>query len=112
MSTKSGTVWKNGLFGFNCRHRMIPYVQGSIAPATIPAAVIEKQRQIDSIQRQMERQIFNMKKEAYLLRSAPFNLRRANLLEKKATSLFKEYVSFSKANKRVWYPERCRISLY
>lgn len=113
--TKSGTVWKNGLFGFNCRHRMIPYVQGSIAPATIPAAVIEKQRKIDSIQRQMERQIFEMRKEAYLLRSVPsssFCLRKAKMLEKKATSLFKDYVSFSKANKRVWYPERCRISLY
>lgn len=112
VTTKSGTVWKNGLFGFNCRHRMIPYIRGSLAPKMIPASIIDKQRKIDLIQRQMERKIFNMKKEAYLLRSASFNLQKAKLLEKRATSLFKEYVSFSKANKRVWYPERCRISLY
>ena len=112
ITTKAGKVWRNGLFGFNCRHRMKPYIAGSKPPAKVPQNVIEKERYIDSIQRQMERQIFNLKKEAYLLNISGINLKRAKILQKQASRMFKDYVEFSKANKRVWYPERCNISLY
>ena len=112
VTTKSGKVWRNGLFGFNCRHRMKKYMPGEKPPATIPKHIIEREREIDYIQRDMERKIFNMRKEAYLLRSASFNLQRAKMLEKQASQMYQQYINFSQSNNRVWYPERCRNGLY
>ena len=100
------------MFGFNCRHRMKKYMPGEKPPATIPKHIIEREREIDYMQRDMERKIFNMRKEAYLLRSASFNLQRAKMLEKQASQMYQQYINFSQSNNRVWYPERCRNGLY
>ena len=110
--TKSGNVWRNGLFGFNCRHMMIPYHPGSKAPAMIPKNIIEKERKIDQIMRQMERKIFQLRQEAHHLKGVSFDLKKIKALEKQAAALYQNYVAFAKQNKRVYYPERCRIGLY
>lgn len=55
-TTKAGVRYKNGLFGFNCRHEMTEYTPGS-KPITIPDAVVKRQREIEKTQREFERAI-------------------------------------------------------
>lgn len=62
-TTKAGKVWQNGcLSGFNCRHKMIPYNKGN-KPDTIPEEDIAKQRELEKIQREMERHIRKLRLE-------------------------------------------------
>lgn len=54
-TTKAGKTYRNGtLTGFNCRHKAIPYKKG-FKPQTIPAEVINRQREIEKKQRELER---------------------------------------------------------
>lgn len=55
-TTKRGIRYKNGLFGFNCRHQMTPYTPGS-KPTEIPDKVVEHQRELEKTQREFERAI-------------------------------------------------------
>ena len=103
-TTKSGKVWKNGLLGFNCRHKLYEYREG----ITIPK-VSERERRKDYAiterQRQYERAIRELKAE----RDTTLDAERRKKDRAKIKALTDKYIRFSKNNKRAYYPDRTRI---
>jgi hypothetical protein len=106
--TKNGRVWKNGLFGFNCRHRLIEYEDKTQPPLDYTSDEIAKEREITNKQRYMERLIFKKKLEAKLI--VKFNPDRARSLNVSAKDLNQQYQAYSKKNNHAFYPTRVAIS--
>ena len=118
-TTKSGKTYINGtLTGFNCRHTTTPYEKGN-RPGHIPSDVIERQRAIESRQRELERKIRQYETRALGWRASGKN---ALTKEEKAMSInaYKynhelvkkwqnEYISFSKKNNVPYYPSRLKV---
>lgn len=89
--------YKNNIInGFNCRHRLIPYAEGSKPPKKFPKKVMERERQINSTLRAMERDIREAKRKAILYNE--FDRRKADLYAKQAKELTKAYKAYAKAN--------------
>lgn len=107
VTTKSGKTWKNGLLGFNCRHRLYEYKVGMQIPNVSTKTRI-KQDKINQKQRYYERQIREAKTNALEMQRAGM---RDDYLKyrKKAIELNKKYIAFSQANDRAYYPDRCKI---
>ncbi len=118
-TTKAGKTYINGtLTGFNCRHTTTPYKKGN-KPINIPKEVIERQRAIESRQRELERKIRLYETRALGWRE---NGKTALTKQEKAMSInaYKhnhelvkkwqnEYISFSKKNNVPYYPSRLKI---
>ena len=118
-TTKSGKTYINGtLTGFNCRHTTTPYKKGN-KPNHIPSDVIERQRTIESRQRELERKIRQYESRALGWRA---NSKTALTKEEKALAIksYKhnhelvkkwqnEYINFSKENNVPFYPSRLKI---
>lgn len=98
----------NGLFGFNCRHRMIEYQPQSQPPMDYSASEIKKEREITNKQRAMERMIYKKRLQAHVLRHVDKVV--ATQVRKEATDLFKVYKEYSHKNNHAVYPDRCSIS--
>lgn len=113
VKTKSGKVWRNGLFGFNCRHTMVEYHPGFVEPKRIQPDVIAKQRKIEEKQRRLERDIYNLNRSSFLLDYSPLKEDRihAVMLRKKASALTKYYFNFCKNNKIPAYPENFKTTV-
>ena len=58
----------NGLLGFNCRHRLIPYNDEQVPPKGYTKAQTVRAYQLDLQQRAMEREIRRVKERAHLLK--------------------------------------------
>ena len=103
VTTKAGRTWKNGLLGFNCRHKLIPYKPGMRQPH-----VSEEQRKheyaIELKQREFERQIRKCKTDGKLLEGAEAQKQRL-----KAKQLTLEYQKFCVDNGRAFYKSRIVI---
>ena len=99
--------WKNGLFGFNCRHYMVEYKYGYQFPkATI--ATEEKQYKITTKQRYMERQVRYWRTEAEMNKGV--DVERYRKAIEKAKHYNKRYVDFSHSHNRPYYDTRTRIN--
>lgn len=96
----------NGLFGYNCRHRMIEYVDGMNPPMDYTHEEMEEDREVNSTQRGMEREIFRLKEKAVLLGKDPL----ATQYRKKATELTEQYKAYSEKHGRAWYEGRITLS--
>lgn len=94
--------------GYNCRHRLVEYVEGSIAPDEYTEEEIKAEYQIDSRQRQYENTIRQLKTEEQLLR-AYGNDKKASLLRKRWRRLQKRYEIFSLQNERPIYRWRTEV---
>lgn len=117
-TTKAGVTYKNGLFGFNCRHPKIPYQKGLRTPP-IPKQVIDRQRALETRQREIERycRIYDTrrlgwKQTAKTTKSAKEKaiakrqyMRNLNLLEKWEN----EYTRFCNKNNLTRYPSRLKV---
>ena len=106
VTTKSGKTYKNGLFGFNCRHYLIPYKDGYVFPKT-REAVEAKQYEITKTQRAMEREVRYWRTEAIELKGIDpiaYRKARANAIEAN-----KRYIAYSKEHNRAYYPSRVKI---
>ena len=118
-TTKAGKTYINGtLTGFNCRHTTTPYKKGN-KPTHIPADVIERQRAIETRQRELERKIRQYESRALGWKSqgqtavtkkeknmAGYNYRHNKNIVKKWQG---EYISFCKENNVPYYPSRLKI---
>lgn len=96
----------NGIIsGYNCRHRLIEYKDGSTAPKDFTPSEIKKEYEVDQKQRSMENRIRELKTEERLMRSAGFNEEAAKLRKqwRRETALYKAY---SLENNRAFYPYR------
>lgn len=105
-TTKAGRTYKNGLLGFNCRHKLVPYVFGMV----IPRVSKEQQKEeyaVNTRQRALEREVRKWRESALMHE----NVDRGKYLEakRKAAEWNKRYQAFSIENMRAYYPDRVRI---
>ncbi len=103
-TTKAGKTYKNGLLGFNCRHEIYEYVPYMRIPF-VSKEQQERENKINTKQRQYEDNIRKYKSIA-LFDEDKEKRKRAR---KRAIELNKEYIAFSKTNKRAYYPDRVKI---
>lgn len=102
-TTKAGKRYKNGLLGFNCRHRIEEY-KGALLPRVSEKerrkeyAITERQRALESAVRKWKC-------------TAETALRKEDIryAKKCAKTAYDEYVKFCKKNERPVYPMRVRI---
>lgn len=104
-TTKAGRTYKNGLLGFNCRHKLYPYVEGMVTP-TVSLAVQMRERAITRRQRELERNVLNWREETLMQKGNAIEYRKA---KQKAQFWYNEYVKYSKANGRAFYPDRIKV---
>lgn len=103
--TKAGRVYKNGLLGFNCRHKITPYV-GEM-PQKISAKERKAEYAITKKQREMERVVRNAKAEALTYQG--IDDKRAKEAKARARAVYKQYIEYSNKNNRAYYPMRTEI---
>ena len=104
-TTKAGITYKNGLLGFNCRHHLEQY-QGELLPQ-ISSEQSKKESDITKQQRAMERAVRKVEAKAIMLKD--IDARAARQAKREATKLYQEYMDFSVANNRAFYPSRIEI---
>lgn len=106
-TTKAGKTYKNGLLGFNCRHKLYAYKDGMQVPY-VSAKEQKQEYAITVRQRQMETQIRHYREE-YLIYHGTTDEALAQRARKKAIALNKQYIAFSRKNERAYYPDRVKI---
>lgn len=103
---KTGTQYKGGLLGYNCRHYLIPYKSGHRFPK--PDAKEErKQYEITKRQRALERNVIRWKTQA--LEYKGINKEQYELAKRKANEWNNAYIEFSETHNRAYYPARTKI---
>ena len=104
---KTGTQYKGGLLGYNCRHYLVPYQSGYEFPQ--PNREQErKQYEITVKQRYLERQVRKWKVEALTARYS--DPKRYEFAKEKSKTWQNAYINFSKANDRAYYRSRIQIA--
>lgn len=98
--------WKNGLFGFNCRHYMVEYKDGYRFPM-VKLETEKKQYKVTTKQRYMERQVRHWRTEADMAKGV--DPERYKYAREKAIKYNKRYMKFSHANDRPYYDTRTKI---
>lgn len=106
VTTKAGRTYRNGLLGFNCRHRLVEYVAGRKPPA-VSKETQQREKKIDQKQREYERAIINARENAIMLKDVD----NARYRQATATAqrLMQEYIQFSHEHGRHYYTSRVRI---
>ena len=107
-TTKAGKTYKNGLLGFNCRHRLYEYHAGDKIPK-ISKEEQERESYITAKQREYEKRIRNYREEYLQYKDVPNMRNEALRARKKAIALNKEYIKFSQDNERAFYPDRTKV---
>lgn len=105
-TTQAGKIYKNGLFGFNCRHYMVEYKPGFRFLNPSPQKEREEYK-ITIRQRQMETRIRNYRVEAEQFRG--IDRERYLRARKKAIEWNRKYQDYSRKNGRAYYPSRTKI---
>ncbi len=113
VTTKSGKVWRNGLFGFNCRHDLKEFTPRSKAPVSYSAEEIDKMRGIESKQRAFERRLYQIDMQRAIYESAgdKESLSEANRLRQKYKILETKYKLFCEKNQVKPQPSRYKTWL-
>lgn len=104
-TTKAGITYKNGLLGFNCRHKLEEY-RGKLL-ATISAEDRKKEYKITKKQRELEREVRKARVQALMLKD--IDLKGYKEAKIKAKAFYDRYKQFSQDNKRAYYPDRVTI---
>lgn len=101
-TTKAGKTYMNGLLGFNCRHRLIPYKDEQEPPQGYTKAQTLQAYQLNLQQRAMEREIRRVKERAHLLKGVEDVKDGAiNKLFAHARDMTEVYRKFCRDNNRV-----------
>ncbi len=105
-TTKAGKTYKNGLFGFGCRHEPKEYSPGMVIPR-VPESVRRAEEEVNASQRAYERAIVKARERALMLKDVD----REEYLKwrRKAIGLNREYIRFSREHGRAYYPDRTKI---
>lgn len=105
-TTKAGRTYKNGLLGFNCRHKLLEYKAEMVIPSVSKE---EQQRQYDitKTQRQMERGVIEARERA--LEYKGVNMREYRIWRTEAARRYGVYKAYSKEMGRAYYPDRVKI---
>lgn len=105
-TTKAGRTYQNGLFGFNCRHRLLEYKPRMV----IPTVSEEERKTEDAItrrQRAMEREVIFCREEALIDKDT--NVSEYRKWKKRAQEAYDAYKQFSTSHGRAYYPDRVKI---
>ncbi|AXF52137.1 MAG: minor capsid protein 2 [Podoviridae sp. ctcf755] len=95
--------------GYNCRHYLIEYEKGSVAPRHFTSKEIQKEYRIDQRQRLYENEIRHKKTMETLLRQQGFK-EEASKMREQWQNLNKRYEEYSIKNGRAFYRWRTKIS--
>lgn len=104
-TTKAGRRYKNGLLGFNCRHKLEKY-NGQLTP-TVSAKTRAIEYGITKKQRELERAVRKKKTEMLMLKG--INKDGYIKAKEQAKMLTQRYEEFSRRNNRAYYPMRTNI---
>ena len=105
-TTKAGRTYKNGLLGFNCRHKLYEYKAGMVIP-TVPAEEQKRGYAITQTQRQMEREVISAREMALSLKGVDVGGHRK--WSEIARQRYAAYKTYSKEHGRAFYPDRVKI---
>lgn len=105
-TTKAGKKYKNGLLGFNCRHKLFPYKVGMGIP-TVSEEVREREYAITKEQRERERKVLYYREQAEIYQGV--NDSKARQAKRNAKAAYEDYKEFSRRNERAFYPDRTKI---
>lgn len=105
-TTKAGRTYKNGLLGFNCRHRLLPYKANMVIPF-VSETERKKEDAITKRQRAVERAVIGYREEALMYKGN--NAEKYREARRNAVEIYDEYKRFSKKNGRAYYPDRVKI---
>ena len=94
----------NIIIGFNCRHKLVPYKSGSVAPQEYTKEQVRRNREINEKLRRLEREIRYYKQQSILYNGIDKSL--ANKYKQKAKELTKYYKDFANKNGYAWYEWR------
>lgn len=97
---------RNGLLGYNCRHKLRPYTDG-VKAVTVTKAEQQKQQKLTTTQRALEREIRYSKDLALTFKGV--DIEKYNYYKNKTSVLTSEYKKFCKQNNRVEYRSRLKI---
>lgn len=105
-TTKAGKTYKNGLFGFGCRHFLVAYKSGYrfLKPNV---AYERREYAITEEQRRLERQV--RKWRTIAVENKGQNPKRYNFAKTKAEAYNKAYIDFSMKHDRAYYPSRTKL---
>ena len=105
-TTKARKTYKNGLFGFNCRHKLVPYKIGMVIPS-VSAEEQKREYAITRRQRELERDVIKYRELALMYKGVDQeNYRYAR---NSAQAIYAKYKRFSEQNHRAYYPDRVKI---
>ena len=105
-TTKAGKTYKNGLLGFNCRHKLYEYVPGMGIPK-VSRAEQRKENKINTKLRAMEKTVREWRMREELNKGAG-NTAEYLHAQKKASEAYARYRKFSQENGRAYYPDRVK----
>lgn len=105
-TTKAGRTYKNGLLGFNCRHKLFEYKPKMVIP-TVSEQEQKREYAITQRQREMEREVISARENALAYKDT--NVDKNRTWKKIATERYESYKQFSKDNGRAYYPDRVKI---
>lgn len=108
-TTKAGRTYMNGLLGFNCRHRLIPYNDEQVPPQGYSVEESRRHYAIDQRQRAMERAIRQVKEKAHLMRT--FDGAGASKLFAQARNMVAQYRDFCLKNNTVAMIYRTQVTV-
>ena len=124
-TTKAGRTYKNGLLGFNCRHKLFEYKAGMGIP-TVSEEEQKREYAITKRQRAMERAVLkarentlaykdtgcpvvNRKGETVLNPKTKKPIQAESVWRKRSRELYSNYKRFSIDHNRAYYPDRVKI---
>ena len=105
-TTKAGRTYKNGLLGFNCRHKLLLYKPNMVIPF-VSETERKKEDAITKRQRALERAVIGYREEALMYKGTDAEKYRE--ARRNAVEVYNEYKRFSKENGRAYYPDRVKI---
>ncbi len=105
-TTKAGRTYKNGLLGFNCRHKLYEYKSDMVIPE-VSAETQKREYAITKRQREMEREVISARELALSFKDA--NVKQYRRWQSIAKERYAAYREFSKQNDRAYYPDRIKI---
>lgn len=93
--------------GFNCRHHLIPYSQGSKPPKHIDERKRKQEYEIEQNLREYERKVRDLKRQSIMYNE--IDKKRAQAFANEATSLTREYKSYARENGYQWHNYRTEV---
>lgn len=105
-TTKAGRTYKNGLLGFNCRHKLFEYKEGMGIP-TLTEEERKREYAVTVRQREMERAVISAREKALTYKGT--DIQEYRKWRKIAAERDEAYRKYSKENGRAYYPDRVKI---